>query len=178
MTTEDAIDWPLIPIASLVPHQDRMSLLDRVLRCEGDELEAEVIVAPDQLFMDSQGAGQGLGAWVGIEWMAQAVAAWAGVQGPALGQAPRIGLLLGCRRYRSTQARFVAGERLRVQVRREFQADNGLGQFNCRLLKDGIPHGLEAGATEEVAQEVAQAQLTVFGPENPQEFLKESGHHE
>lgn len=167
MTTESD-DWSLLPMEAFVPHTGRMSLLHRVLRCDGDELEAEARITPEQLFMDTLGAGQGVGAWVGIELMAQAVAAWAGVQGRARGQAPRIGLLLGCRNYRATQTRFNAGDCLRIRVRQEFQADNGLGQFDCTLaLMDGT-----------VEVEVARARLTVFGPEDPQAFLEEPGHHE
>lgn len=155
--------WHEWPITELVPHQGPMCLLERVLSCAGDELAAQARISPDQLFLDSQGPGEGLGAWVGIELMAQAVAAWAGVQGRLRGEPPRIGLLLGSRRYRSQQARLAAGSVLRIEVRREFQADNGLGQFDCRILQaDGAV--------------LATAQLTVFGPPDPHEFLKEERH--
>jgi predicted hotdog family 3-hydroxylacyl-ACP dehydratase len=120
------------------------------------------VLAGDQLFHDSQGDGTGIGGWIGIELMAQAVAAWAGVQGRAQGEPPRIGLLLGCRKYRSTRARFEAGETLRIEIAREFQADNGLGQFACVLHL--------AGDASDPAP-LAQAQLTVFGPPDPAAFL-------
>lgn len=154
-----------MPAAELVPHAGRMSLLTRVLACEGDRLVAEAVLDGDQLFHDSQGEGTGIGGWIGIELMAQAVAAWAGVQGRAQGEAPRIGLLLGCRKYRSTRARFEAGETLRIEIAREFQADNGLGQFACVVhLAGDAPHSPEAPP-------LAQAQLTVFGPPDPAAFL-------
>jgi len=146
-------DTTLPPILDLVPHSGPMSLLDRVIAVEGETLSAEVVVPVDGLFSHDGGVG----AWVGIEYMAQAVAAWAGWQARQLGEPPRIGLLLGTRRYRCAVARFAAGQRLQVDIERGYQADNGLGQFECRIHADG--------------QELASATLTVFGPENPTAFL-------
>ncbi len=143
----------LPPIAELVPHQGPMCLLDRVIAAEGERLSAEVVVPAQGLFSHADGVG----AWVGIEYMAQAVAAWAGWQARAQGHAPRIGLLLGTRRYRCSVPRFAAGQRLQVDIERGYQADNGLGQFECRIHADGV--------------ELASALLTVFGPEDPSAFL-------
>ncbi len=145
-------------LQDLVPHADAMCLLDRVLAADEESLAAELTIAPDHLFLDSAGPGSGVGAWVGIEYMAQAVAAWAGVRARERGEAPRIGFLLGSRRYACSRPSFALGERLRVQVRREFEADNGMSQFACQIL---------------IADEsVASAQLTVFGPEDPRAFLE------
>jgi predicted hotdog family 3-hydroxylacyl-ACP dehydratase len=143
----------LPPIRDLVPHAGPMCLLDRVLAAEGERLSAEVVVPADGLFSQDGGVG----AWVGVEYMAQAVAAWAGWQARQQGEAPRIGLLLGTRRYRCGVARFAVGQRLQVDIERGYQADNGLGQFDCRIQADGV--------------ELASAQLTVFGPEDPGAFL-------
>lgn len=141
-------------ISELVPHQGPMSLLDRVIAAEGERLSAEVTVPAQGLFSHEDGVG----AWVGIEYMAQAVAAWAGYQARQQGGEPRIGLLLGTRRYRCSVARFAPGQRLQVDIERGYQADNGLGQFACRIVSDG--------------RELASAQLTVFGPEDPGAFLR------
>lgn len=146
---------PELPLISeLVPHQGPMSLLDRVVAAEGERLSAEVTVPAQGLFSHADGVG----AWVGIEYMAQAVAAWAGWQARQQGGEPRIGLLLGTRRYRCSVARFAPGQRLQVDIERSFQADNGLGQFACRIASEGV--------------ELASAQLTVFGPEDPSAFLR------
>jgi predicted hotdog family 3-hydroxylacyl-ACP dehydratase len=149
-------------IEQLVPHAGRMCLLDRVLASEGETLTAELVIGTDDLFFDSMGPGTGVGGWVGIEYMAQAVAAWAGVQARRDGGKPLIGFLLGSRKYESSRAAFAAGERLHISVQREFQADNGLGQFDCRIEIEG--------------QTVASAKLTVFGPPDPTAFLKGEGH--
>jgi predicted hotdog family 3-hydroxylacyl-ACP dehydratase len=143
--------WP--PIAELVPHQGPMCLLDRLISVDGERLVAELVVPEGGLF-SRDGV---VGGWVGIEYMAQAVAAWAGWQARQAGHAPRIGFLLGTRHYRSV-SRFATGQCLRIEVERKYQADNGLGQFECRV---------RAGEAE-----LASAQITVFGPEDPSAFLK------
>jgi predicted hotdog family 3-hydroxylacyl-ACP dehydratase len=92
--------------------------------------------------------------------MAQAAAAWAGWQRHARADgrgAARIGFLLGTRRYQSSRAAFRVGDVLRVSVQRLFQAENGLGQFECVISVDGA--------------EVARASLNVFGPDDPEAFL-------
>lgn len=145
-------------IEELVPHAGRMCLLDQLVSSEGDGLVAELTINSDGMFFDSMGPGTGVGGWVGIEYMAQAVAAWAGLQSRRDGGKPLIGFLLGSRNYQSRRASFAAGEVLRICVQREFQADNGLGQFDCRI---------------EIQDEtVANAKLTVFGPPDPAAFLR------
>ena len=147
-----------LSIQDFVPHAEAMCLLDRVLAADEESLAAELTIAPGHLFLDSTGPGSGVGAWVGIEYMAQAVAAWAGTRARERGEAPKIGFLLGSRRYACSRASFVQGETLRVEVRREFEADNGMSQFACQIFIG--------------AESVANAQLTVFGPEDPRAFLE------
>ena len=67
-----ALDAPAVE--SLVPHRGTMSLLDRVLAVDEEQALAEVDVGPASLFAQADGVP----AWVGIEYMAQTVAAWAG----------------------------------------------------------------------------------------------------
>lgn len=143
-----------VAIAELVPHSGAMCLLDRVIDAGDEYLIAEVLIPADGLFGD----GSGVGAWVGIEYMAQAVSAWSGWRARGHGGAPKIGFLLGSRRYVSNVPRFAAGRRLQIDVRRQFIADNGLGQFDCRIC-DG----------DEV---IATAALNVFEPDDPEAFLR------
>jgi len=144
---------PLPPIAELLPQSGPMCLLHRLLGVDAERLQAEVDIGPDGLFHRDEGVG----GWVALEYMAQAVAAWAGWQARQAGRGPSIGFLLGSRRFRSVD-RFLPGQCLRVEVERLYQADNGLGQFDCRVLEGGLT--------------LAQAQITVFGPDDPDRFLK------
>jgi predicted hotdog family 3-hydroxylacyl-ACP dehydratase len=90
--------------------------------------------------------------------MAQTVAAWAGWQSCLGGNPPKIGFLLGSRRYSCSVSEFSNGQRLHIHISKTFQADNGLGQFDCKIVMND--------------QEVAQAALTVFEPLDASVFLK------
>ena len=149
-----AIPWAM---ADLVPHAGRMRLLDAAIDGDDDSLTACVEIRADSLFFD----GVGVGAWVGIEYMAQAVAAWAGWRARLDGGSPKVGFLLGSRRYSTSRSRFLLGEVLLVQAQRQFQADNGLGHFDCTLAIDGV--------------QVASAALTVFEPDDVSQFLRKRG---
>lgn len=120
-------------IEALIPHRGAMRLLDRVLEVDDEHLVAEVDVPFDGLFVRD---GQ-VPAWIGIEYMAQAVAAWAGNRARQQGGAPRPGLLLGTRRYEAHCEGFASGERLRIEARCELMGGNGLGQFDCRIESQG-----------------------------------------
>lgn len=120
-------------IEELLPHAPPMVLLDRVLEVVGESLVAELEIRPLSPFCrDGEVA-----AWVGIEYMAQAVAAWSGWQARQRGEAVRVGFLLGTRRYDALVGAFAVGSRLRIEVEREFQADNGLARFAARICRDG-----------------------------------------
>ena len=145
-------------IHSLVPHSGAMSLLGRLLAVEGDTLAAEVRITPDSMFC----AGEAVGAWVGVEYMAQAVAAHAGYAASLRGEPVRVGFLLGARRYACGVPSFAVGSVLHIHVRRALQGENGLGAFDCRIedSRDGF--------------ELATATITVFQPNNVEEFLQRS----
>jgi predicted hotdog family 3-hydroxylacyl-ACP dehydratase len=145
-------------IKTLVPHAGTMSLLDRLVAADAETLTAQVSIGPDTLFC----ADGAVGAWVGVEYMAQAVAAHAGYLARRRGEPVRVGFLLGTRRYACTVPAFAAGSVLAIHVERALQGDNGLGAFDCRIedARDG--------------RELASATITVFQPDNVEEFLQRS----
>jgi predicted hotdog family 3-hydroxylacyl-ACP dehydratase len=140
-------------IEALIPHRGAMRLLDRVLEADGERVLAEVEVPFDGLFV-RDGA---VPSWIGIEYMAQAVAAWAGLRARQGGGAPRPGLLLGTRRYEARCDGFASGSRLQVEARCEMMGGNGLGQFACRIAQDG--------------RELAVARISVMDPPDGAEAL-------
>ena len=146
----------MLDIRSLIPHAGPMVLLDRVISVDEDSLCAEVSIRSNTLFCGPDGVG----AWVGIEYMAQAIAAWAGYTAQLRGEPVKLGFLLGTRRYESSRPIFVLGSVLRVHVQRLFQNENGLGLFECFIDN-------EEGR-------VASATVTVFQPPNVDDFLQGS----
>jgi predicted hotdog family 3-hydroxylacyl-ACP dehydratase len=152
MTMHDMPD-----IRALVPHSGQMVLLDRALSADTDNLCAEVRVHAGSILA----GGQGVGAWVGIEYMAQAIAAHAGWLALERGESVKVGFLLGSRKYEAKVSYFEVGSVLRVHVHRVLQAENGLGAFECRIdIVDGMANA-------------ATATVTVFQPDNVNQFLKD-----
>ena len=145
-------------IRLLLPHSGPMVLLDRVIRADEDSLCAEVRIRPDSLFC-AQG---GVGAWVGLEYMAQAIGAYAGYTARLRGEPVKIGFLLGTRRYECTRPLFTVGSLLKVCVKRVVQIDNGLASFDCHIDDDHGP--------------LANANVTVFQPADARAVLTEAGH--
>lgn len=145
------------PIAELVPHAAPMLLLDRVVEAGEDRMVCEVTIRADALFCD----GEKVGAWVGIEYMAQTIAAMAGWRAKLRGWPVRIGFLLGTRKYTSHAGDFKVGDCLRIEAVREVEAETGIGAVQCHIFSlDDRP--------------LAEAMLTVFQPDNLQEFLQAS----
>jgi predicted hotdog family 3-hydroxylacyl-ACP dehydratase len=144
-------------IESLIPHRGALRLLDRVLEVDDEHVLAEVDVPFDGLFVRD---GM-VPSWIGIEYMAQAVAAWAGARARQRGGEPHAGLLLGTRRYEAQCDGFPSGQRLRVQARCELIGANGLGQFDCRITLDG--------------RELAASRISVLDPPGGAEELLKGG---
>src|SRR5262245_37940259 len=142
----------IVDIRSLIPQTGPMVLLDRVISVDGDSLLAEVCIRSNSLFCDVDGVG----AWVGIEYMAQAIAAWAGYTGRLRGEPVKIGFLLGTRRYECSRPVFELGSVLRIHIECVFQNENGLGSFECFIDNE--------------EERVATATVTVFQPPNVDDF--------
>ncbi|XZG71010.1 ApeP family dehydratase [Chitinibacteraceae bacterium HSL-7] len=143
------------PIERYVPHARTMSLLDTVLAVDAQSLTAEVTLREDSPFC-RDGV---VGAWVGVEYMAQAVAALAGVDAASTGQPPAVGFLLGTRRFETSVPHFCSGQTLTITVTREFAADNGIAVMQCRI--------------EEQGRTLCSAALSVYQPDNLQDYLKQ-----
>ncbi len=138
-------------IASLVPHAAPMLLLDRLCEATATTARCEVRVGETlALFLRDDGALPG---WVGIELMAQTVAAWSGYQGHLRQEEPQIGLLLGARKYQCHLARLPAGSLLTIDCEQLLQ-DGALASFQCYLRCDG--------------ELVAEARLSTIQPDAEQ----------
>ncbi|SDL18196.1 Predicted 3-hydroxylacyl-ACP dehydratase, HotDog domain [Modicisalibacter muralis] len=150
---------PALPcaIAPFVPQTQGMCLLDRIVAVGDNDLSAEITPSTEDVFARDDG----IPGWVALEWLAQAVAAWAGWHGAQRGEPPAPGFLIGTRRFTTTRDRFAFGETLRVTVSLEFRADNGLGHFHGELHGgDGI--------------RLAHGSLTVFQPDSNDDALDDN----
>lgn len=147
-----------LPIENYVPHRGVMLLLDCLLQADAERAQARVTVPSDGLFLQDAG----MPAWVGVEYMAQTVAAWAGWQAVQAGQPVKLGFLLGTRKYQASCSHFAPGSVLRVCVHSELVGDNGLGMFACQIVQDA-PEGQESV--------LAQARISVYEPEDGNAYI-------
>lgn len=122
--------------AEILPHGGAMIWLDRIDAFDGVALTASLEVRDDGLL----GYHRLIPAWIGIEYMAQAIAAYSGIQSKLAGQPIRPGYLLGTRRYSSNVAEFAVGTLLTVLVKKIAQ-DERVGLFDCRIFGQSLEVG-------------------------------------
>jgi predicted hotdog family 3-hydroxylacyl-ACP dehydratase len=145
-----------MPATALLPHSGNIVLLDEILSCDDDTLAARATVRPS-LFSLADGS---LPPWIGLEILAQAVAAWSGWQALAAGKPVRMGFLLGTRQYECHVDAFPPGAEFAVQVARTLQDDIGMGIFEGTILQG--------------AREIARARLNVYQPDDLSRYTQES----
>ena len=122
------------PVTEVLPHQGQAVLIDAVLEDAADSIRVRARVRADSPYFVP---GHGLPAWVGIELMAQAIAAHAGLSGRRQQRPPRAGMLLGTRRYEATLPYFPEGAELEVRADRDFGDDGGLAACACTIVCGG-----------------------------------------
>ena len=139
------------PIEELLSHQDPMIFIDRVVESDQTGLLAEIRIKPGvPLFQE----GIGVPAWVGLEYMAQSIAALSGLRAKKDEEDVRLGLLIGCRNYVSDVSVFPDGADLKIRVTELDVLDKSLGAFDCtlgsppplvpaRLMVSGRTHGVD-----------------------------------
>ena len=139
----------------VVPHGEPMSLLDEIINYTDSSLEAKVTITPDSMFYSEKGVP----AWVGLEYMAQAIAAWAGVSARLQGNPVRVGFLVSCRRYESPLDFFPPDCELRITANEIAGEGEGLMVFQCGITGEGCD---------------IQSNLNVFMPSDLSSYLGES----
>jgi predicted hotdog family 3-hydroxylacyl-ACP dehydratase len=114
----------------VVPHRGTMLWLTRLVSGDENGVQAEATIPAGAWYADEAG---GMPAWLGIELMAQALAAHVGLRAWSKAKPARPGVLLGCRAYRSSAGRFAAGETLRVTALRSFADESGFAAYDCGI---------------------------------------------
>lgn len=146
-----------LPIESILPHRGTMLLLARVHGWDEESLAAEAHVDPAAWYADADG---NMPAWIGIELMAQAIAAHVGLLSMREGQPARPGVLLGSRKYATSVPAFAPGQPLRVEAREVLRSTEGHGAYECTISTG--------------ARSLANAVIKVYQPTDFQAFIKGS----
>jgi predicted hotdog family 3-hydroxylacyl-ACP dehydratase len=143
------------PVAEVLPHAGEMVLLTEVVYHDDEETHCRADIDTLSLFHQADGS---VGAWVGVELMAQCIAARAGLVARSKGEPPEVGFLLGSRRVRFTSPRFRSGESLLVKAAQSWGQSSGMVAFDCSI---------EDCSTKEL---LAEARLNCFLPGNIEEI--------
>ena len=120
------------PIEAILPHRAPMILLDQVEEDSPDSIACSVTLHAESPFAE----GASVPAVVATEYMAQCVAAFAGLNSFRRGDSIRIGYLIGARTIEFSVDRLPFDRRLLVRAKRTW-GDDALGRFDCCVELDG-----------------------------------------
>jgi predicted hotdog family 3-hydroxylacyl-ACP dehydratase len=138
--------WPAM--ADVLPHRAPMVLLDRIVaHDEGRTVCAVDITAATAFLTDAKDVP----AWVGLEYMAQCVAAHAGLLARIRGEPVKLGLLIGARRVEFHVGAFEIGRTV-IVTGAHVWGDRQLASFACSL------------SDERSATVLAESVLSVYAP--------------
>ena len=140
-------------VPTLLPHDSGMVLIAEPASFGGNWAQASVRIGEDSLFYNF---GHGVPSWVGVEYIAQTIALYAGIDARQKGEDIKIGLLIGCRRYEADTEYFSLGSHLSIHVEESWK-DSQMASFECVI---------------NVGAEVARANLNVFSPTDGYSFME------
>ncbi|AQS38479.1 putative 3-hydroxylacyl-(acyl carrier protein) dehydratase [Shewanella psychrophila] len=145
-------------IADVIPHRDPMILIDRLISHETDSLLTQVDIDELSPYFDTE--LNGVPNYVGIEYMAQSIAALAGVEAKSRGDIIRVGFLLGTRKLQMHIPHYQLGKSYQTRVTRLYQEESGLAVFDCQIFHQETL--------------VATANVNVFQPQDIKNYISES----
>ena len=119
-----------LTIAAILPHVGQMRLLDELRDHSPEHVTCGVTIQPQTMFCDGI---HGVPAWVGLEYMAQTVCAFSGIEEVRAGLPPSIGLLLGSRAYESQVEWFGLGANLSIRADLLLRDESDLVAFGCTI---------------------------------------------
>ncbi len=143
-------------LEAIMPHKRDMILISRVVEYDivDRKLTAEVDITPESMFFDDK--MNKVPVWVGIEYMAQSIAALSGTHDVKEKHGePKMGFIIGARNYECFVDGFKAGETLLVKIEQLF-LDSELGSFACEIFHE--------------KKLLAKTELNVFQPQSLEKF--------
>lgn len=133
-----------VDLDTILPQKPPMRLIEKILQHSGEKLVASLRIRENSFGFEKGGVPS----WFGVEYMAQSVAAFSGLQFFSGGK-PEIGFLVGVRNYIIDVESFKLDSEIQIHVVPGFVADNS-GSFDCSIQVDGI--------------EVVKATITTYKP--------------
>ena len=113
-------------IADLIPHSGQMILLDAIDDYGENWLQTTVSISNHSTFYKDGGVSS----VYALEYMAQTIAALAGLKNIENGEAVKIGFITGCRKFKVETDKFIVGQKLLVRAEEYFN-DGNILSFDC-----------------------------------------------
>ncbi|WP_299493285.1 hotdog family protein [uncultured Shewanella sp.] len=145
-------------IADYLPHDAPMIFIDKVIEYQNDTLLSEITITPQSAYFDA--ALSGVPNYVGIEYMAQTIAALAGIEAKDRNDIIRVGFLLGSRKLQLHTPFYALDCTYHTRVRRLYQEETGLAVFECQILDHN--------------KIIAEANINVFQPQESQDLPQDN----
>jgi len=123
---------PLPRLADVVPHRPPMLLLDEVVAWDGTRVECRVVLRDDSPFVD---AGR-VASTLAIEYIAQCIAVFVGLEAHQRGEPIRLGYLVGAREVWLPADGFRVGDVLTVHAMPIWSGET-IGSFQCEVDRVG-----------------------------------------
>ena len=153
------LDILTLPVSKLLPHGDSIVMLDRICAYGDSWLTAEVDLAVPGPLADAYGR---MPAWMGLELMSQAVAAFGGTLRLKAGLPIQMGFLLGTRSYTCGSAFFPTSGKALIKVEQMMAEPATVSLFDCVIVLADAQHA-----------PLAQAVLKVIQPDEPELLLQD-----
>jgi len=146
-----------ISLDQLISHRAPMSLLSRFVSADNDSAVCEVEIKKSSAFFDlSRG---GVPTYIGIEYIAQTIATFAGALAMKSGEEVKIGFLLGTRKLSLNESYFKVDKTYRVNVKQLYLEDSGLAVFETTV--------------SDADKVIVSGNINTFQPENVKQFLED-----
>ncbi|MDF7670610.1 hypothetical protein PT276_05285 [Orbaceae bacterium ESL0721] len=142
-------------IDQYLPHTAPMILLDHLVFIDEKQCICKVTITPSGRLSPFLNSNNELPSWFAMELMAQTIGVWNGYHGQIRQHKPKLGMLLGCRGFKSKLANFPIYSSLEIDANLNFH-DNKLANFDCHINLTNENHNQE---------NVCHAKLNVYEPD-------------
>jgi len=138
-------------IEHYLPHAKPMILIDNIVSFGDDFIQTTVLINKNSVFFDEKGVPS----YIALEYMAQSIAAWNGLQARDMNEPPKIGFLLGSRKLILKVPFFKENDRLNVYGKLKY-SDGEMASFECWVERN--------------SEKCVHAILNVYQPKNISNF--------
>ena len=146
-------------IEQVIKHRLPMRLVDKLLTFDDTSAQTEITISHNSLFFDEEAGG--VPSYIGIEYMAQTIAAYAGANDLSKNVEPKLGFLLGTRKYKPAVPFFKEGQVLTLETKKVVQDSSGLSVFDCQIWD-----------REDSDKVLVKAAINVFQPEDVEQYIQ------